>query len=102
MTLWLKLAERVLEKRDSFAQLVRIGLAYGDASTIRPWLEVGARRLGGRRLVALLRKEHNVRPRQVALTCYWLPSLARSPAEKHEIQQFIDAVQQDAPERTEK
>jgi hypothetical protein len=86
---WLKLAGSVLNERASFEQLLRTGLGVANASTIRPWLQMAATHVGCRRLIHVLREEEITRPREVALTHYWLPSLAQSPAERQVVAKYL-------------
>jgi len=92
---WLALAEAALDDKRSFEALLAFGLGCSDASSVRPWLIVAARRLGCRRLVHRLAEHEQSHPLEVARAVYWLPSLAQSPGELEVIRRYLSERRRD-------
>lgn len=78
----LQLANRLLRSRTLLEQLLRDGLAAGNASTIRLWIELLGKRLGRTRTKQIVREEASRDPAIAERAAYWLPEVTQQPDER--------------------
>jgi hypothetical protein len=88
--LFFRIAQDVLQKASSFEHLLRQGLRHADASTVKTWLVVCARRIGTRRLVRVLEDVETTNPEGVERAEYWLMTLASNEDERRMLRRFHD------------
>lgn len=94
--LGLLMASRSLRDKKYFEQLLDDGLDRGDASSIAFWLECVTPKLGGRKVISILRDNLEARPDAVGKALYWLPSLIHRDDERSQIalKELIDQAKE--------
>jgi hypothetical protein len=92
LSLVFDVAKRTVRKRESFAQLLRVGLQVADATTIKEWLAFSVAQLGYVRVIEILESLPVGFEAGISKAAYWLPAFAANEAEAAMAERFTSTL----------